>query len=176
VRCCSETASFNSEPGPVSAVPGLYNRGMIEISPEEFTERHRQYAAEGLIYPQPEGSPLLEFVAGGRVLYLMDRCGPYSARPGVAQVIVNGVLSRWERTEARQEVLNTAGVSGLDGVGRVVERPRGGAPTLIVQARLLLVLNTHGPLDNPLGDIAAGNWITFATEPLLHGFTVTSPR
>jgi hypothetical protein len=176
VRFCLNAAAVTSEPDPVSTVPGPYNLGMIEISPEEFTERHRQYAAEGLIYPQPEGSPLLEFVAGGRVLYLMDRCGPYSARPGVAQVIVNGVLSRWERSEARREVLNVSGVSGLDGIGRVVERPRGGAPTLIVQARLLLVLNTHGPLDQPLGDVAAGDWIAFTTEPLLHGFTVTSPR
>ena len=145
---------------------------MIEISPEEFTERHRQYAAEGLIYPQPEGSPLLEFAAGGRVLYLLDRCGPYTARPGLARVIVNGVLSRHERTESRQESLTIVGVSGLEGTGQIVDRPRGGAPTLVVRSRLTLVLNSHAPLT----DLEIGDWISFATEPVLHGFTVNGQR
>jgi hypothetical protein len=146
---------------------------MIEISPEEFTERHRQYAAEGLLYPQPEGSPLLEFAAGGRVLYLLDRCGPYAAKPGAAQVIVNGVLSRLEPGEPGRESLTVVGVSGLEGAGQILERPRGGAPTLVVRARLTLVLNTHAPLP----DLHPGDWISFATEPLLHGFTLnTSAR
>jgi len=144
---------------------------MIEISPEEFTDRHLQYAAEGLIYPQPEGSPLLEFAAGGRVLYLLDRCGPYTARPGMARVIVNGVLNRCAFTDARSESLSVQGVSGLEGVGQVLDRPRGGAPTLVVQARLMLVLNAHASLT----DFRVGDWVSFATEPLLHGFTVTSP-
>ncbi|WP_424951965.1 hypothetical protein [Deinococcus sp.] len=142
---------------------------MIEISPEEFTERHAQYAAEGLIYPQPEGSPLLEFAAGGRVLYLLDRCGPYSARAGAARVIVNGVLSRWERAGEEQESLTVVGVSGLEGVGRLLERPRGSVPTLVLQARLTLVLHAY----QPLPDFRPGDWISFATEPLLHGFIVT---
>ncbi len=144
---------------------------MIEISPEEFTERHRQYAAEGLIYPQPEGSPLLEFAAGGRVLYLLDRCGPYSARPGLAQVIVNGMLDRAEPTDQQQESLTVVGVSGLEGVGQILERPRGGAPTLVVQARLKLVLNA----DTALPDLKVGDWISFSTVPPLHGFTVNRP-
>jgi len=141
---------------------------MIEISPEEFKERHRQYAASGLIYPQPEGSPLLEFAAGGRVLYLLDRCGPYSVKPGPAQVIVNGVLSRCERLpdEHGAESLTVVGVSSLEGVGQVLERPRGGAPTLVVRARLTLVLNAHAPLEG----VNPGDWISFATEAPLHGF------
>jgi hypothetical protein len=149
---------------------------VIEISPEEFTERHQQYAAEGLIYPQTEGSPLLEFAAGGRVLYLLDRCGPYSARPGAARVIVNGVISHWEHSQRQQESLTVLGVSGLEGVGQVLERPRGGAPTLVVQARLRLVLNAYQVPGGPpaLGDLGPGDWISFVTEPVLHGFTVTS--
>jgi len=143
---------------------------MIEISPEEFTERHQQYAASGLIYPQPEGSPLLEFAAGGRVLYLLDRCGPYAVKPGPAQVIVNGVLSRCERLPDGQgegaESLTVVGVSSLEGVGQVLERPRGGAPTLVVRARLTLVLNAHVPL----GDLNPGDWVSFTTEAPLHGF------
>ncbi|MGY2892870.1 hypothetical protein [Deinococcus sp. UYEF24] len=147
---------------------------MIEISPEEFTERHRQYAADGLLYPQPEGSPLLEFAAGGRVLYLLDRCGPYTSRPGTARVIVNGVLSRLEPSEQQRESLTVIGVSGLEGVGQILERPRGGAPTLVVRARLTLVLNTHSPLPNlNSGQWNPGDWISFTTEPLLHGFTLS---
>ena len=150
---------------------------MIELSPEEFTQRHRQYAADGLIYPQTEGSPLLEFVAGGRVLYLLDRCGPYAARPGNARVIVNGMVSRWERSVSEQESLNVVGVSGLEGVGQVLDRPRGGAPTLVVQARLKLVLNVGQPLaDQVLDGLNPGDWIRFATEPLLHGFVISPPR
>ncbi len=148
---------------------------MIEISPDEFTERHHQYAAEGLIYPQPEGSPLLEFAAGGRVLYLLDRCGPYTSRPGAARVIVNGMLSRLEQSEERQESLTVIGVSGLEGTGQILERPRGGAPTLVVRARLTLVLNTHSPLpDLHPGNWNPGDWISFTTEPLLHGFTLSA--
>ncbi len=149
---------------------------MIELSPEEFTERHRQYAAEGLIYPQTEGSPLLEFVAGGRVLYLLDRCGPYAARPGNARVIVNGMLSRWERSQGEHESLNVVGVSGLEGVGQVLEKPRGGAPTLVVQARLKLVLNADQTLaGHGIDHLNPGDWIRFATEALMHGFVLTSP-
>lgn len=149
---------------------------MIELSPEEFTQRHRQYAAEGLIYPQTEGSPLLEFVAGGRVLYLLDRCGPYAARPGAARVIVNGMLSRWERSQSEHESLNVVGVSGLEGVGQVLERLRGGAPTVVVQARLKLVLNADQALAGQVLDgLNPGDWIRFATEPLLHGFVITLP-
>lgn len=144
---------------------------MIEISPDEFTERHHQYAAEGLIYPQPEGSPLLEFAAGGRVLYLFDRCGPYAARPGAARVIVNGMLSRWEPSLLQRESLTVVGVSGVEGVGQVVDRPKGSVPTVVVQARLTLVLNSA----RPLPELHPGDWISFATEPLLHGFTVGTP-
>ncbi len=144
---------------------------MIEISPDEFTERHHQYAAEGLIYPQPEGSPLLEFAAGGRVLYLFDRCGPYAARPGAARVIVNGMLSRWDPSPLQRESLTVVGVSGVEGVGQVVDRPKGSVPTVVVQARLTLVLNST----RPLPELHPGDWISFATEPLLHGFTLGTP-
>ena len=145
---------------------------MIESSPEEFTERHRQYAARGLIYPQPEGSPLIEFVAGGRVLYLLDRCGPYAALPGQASVIVNGVLSGWERLDGPPpggEQLSLLGISGLEGVGQVLALPRGGAATAVVRARLSLVLSAYAPLSG----LVVGDWLSFATEAPLHGFVLT---
>ncbi|ULH15129.1 hypothetical protein MF271_14385 [Deinococcus sp. KNUC1210] len=144
---------------------------MIESSPEEFTERHRHYAAHGLIYPQPEGSPLIEFVAGGRVLYLLDRCGPYVALPGEAYVIVNGVVSAWARLPEAppEEQLGVVGVSGLEGVGQVLACPRGGPPTVVVRARLTLVLSGY----TPFPELAPGDWISFTTEAPLHGFVLT---
>ena len=56
------------------------------------------------------------------------------------------MLSRWERSQSEHESLNVVGVSGLEGVGKVLERPRSGAPTVVVQARLKLVLNADQTL------------------------------
>ena len=57
----------------------------LESSETEFASRYAAFAAQGTLYPGREGSPLLEFSAGGRVLYLFDRSGPYAARPGPAR-------------------------------------------------------------------------------------------
>ena len=167
----------------------VYNRAMFESSPEEFVDRYRQHAARGLIYPQPEGSPLLEFAAGGRVLYLFDRCGPYAARPGAASVIVHGVLQSWEvlpAGEGNGESLSVVGVSALEGSGRVLALP-GALPspsvglgaagpgrvgqTVVVQARLRLVLSAYPP--QPFGTLQLGDWLRFRTEAPLHGFVLT---
>ncbi|MFC4454638.1 hypothetical protein [Deinococcus sonorensis] len=139
---------------------------MLETTPEEFIQRHVAHAARGLVYPQPEGSPLMEFAAGGRVLYLFDRTGPFSQRPGEASVIVHGILNRWAPAEVQAEQLSVVGVSALEGVGRVLERPR--PHTAVVQARLPLVLSSFGPLPVQVGD-----WISFGTEAPLHGFLVS---
>lgn len=141
----------------------------LETSETEFTETYAAHAATGELYPQREGSPLLEFAAGGRVLYLFDRCGPYAARPGPARVIVHGVLD-----PARVAVLSPGehgpalhvqGISAVEGVGQVVQVSR---RTWVVQARLPLVLASF----DPLPDAAPGDWVSFATVPPLHGFVV----
>lgn len=64
---------------------------VLEHSAAEFVERFKHHAARVTLYPQTEASPLLEARVGGRVIYLFDRVGPYSARPGEALVIVNPV-------------------------------------------------------------------------------------
>ena len=92
-------------------------------------------------------------------------------------MIVNGVLSRLEPSAQQRESLTVIGVSGLEGTGQILERPRGGAPTLVVRARLTLVLNTHSPLSElEPGTWNPGNWISFTTEPLLHGFTLSTSK
>lgn len=141
---------------------------ILESSEAEFTSRFRAYAAQGLLYPQPEGSPLLEFASGGRVLYLFDRNGPYAASPGPAQVIVHGILdpartAGLPRESSPTEALTVNGISAVEGVGEVlVAGPR----VWVVRARLPLVLAAFGSLPR----VEVGDWVTFQTLPPLHGF------
>ena len=145
----------------------------LETSETEFARRYAPHAAQGELYPQHEGSPLLEFLAGGRVLYLFDRCGPYAARPGPARVVVHGLLDL-DGTEVLDpggaepgaaEVLTVQGISAVTGCGQVVEVSR---RVWVVQARLPLVLAAFGALP----PAQPGDWVTFRTLPPLHGFVV----
>ncbi|GGS35301.1 hypothetical protein [Deinococcus knuensis] len=139
----------------------------LETSEQEFTARFGAFAADGTLYPQREGSPLLEFAAGGRVLYLFDRSGPYAALPGPGRVVVHGVLDPQGTLAAPggPETLAVLGVSGVEGVGRVLAALPG---ALVVQARLPLVLGSFGPLP----EVPVGGWLAFRTLPPLHGFVV----
>ncbi|MFK7603930.1 hypothetical protein ACI3L1_17155 [Deinococcus sp. SM5_A1] len=141
----------------------------LESSERDFAVRYAAHAAHGLIYPQPEGSPLLEFLAGGRVMYLFDRSGPYSAQPGEARVVVHGVLEA-DSVELlpgseHRELLSVQGVSVLEGCGRITHTV---GKAWVVQARLPLVLAAFGELP----PITPGQWITFRTLAPLHGFVV----
>lgn len=138
----------------------------LESSEQEFTTRFAEFAADGMVYAQVEGSPLLEFASGGRVLYLFDRCGPYSAKPGPARVVVHGVLEQIGPVAAgteHTELLSVNGVSSVEGRGRVLASLRG---TWVVQARLPLVLSSFGPAPA----LQVGDWVAFRTLPPLHGF------
>jgi len=141
---------------------------ILESSEAEFTSRFRAFAAQGQLYPQPEGSPLLEFAAGGRVLYLFDRSGPYAAPPGPAQVIVHGILDPARAAALLpgsqvSEVLTVNSISAVEGVGEVIFT----APQVwVVRARLPLVLAAFGPLPR----VEVGDWVSFQTLPPLHGF------
>ncbi|THF86152.1 hypothetical protein E7T09_13065 [Deinococcus sp. KSM4-11] len=140
----------------------------LESSEREFMERFAEFAAIGTLYAQVEGSPLLEFASGGRVLYLFDRCGPYAAPPGPASVVVHGILDELTALpddQERAEVLSIHGVSGVEGRGRILAVGRG---TWVVQARLPLVLSSFvgGP------NVQVGEWVSFRTVPPMHGFVL----
>lgn len=138
----------------------------LENSEGEFTARFAEYAAQGTLYPQREGSPLMEFAAGGRVLYLFDRNGPYAAKAGPAQVIVHGVLEPGALVPLpgnHEEKLALLGVSALEGQGQVLTVSR---QVCVVQARIPLVLAAFAPL--PL--LRPGDWVGFRTAAPLHGF------
>ncbi|WP_309572369.1 hypothetical protein [Deinococcus sp.] len=140
----------------------------LESSEREFTERFAEFAASGVLYAQVEGSPLLEFASGGRVLYLFDRCGPYAAPPGPARVVVHGILDELTplpEDHERSEVLSVQGISGAEGRGRVLAVERS---TWVVHARLPLVLSSFvGGLQVQVGD-----WVSFRTVPPMHGFVL----
>ncbi|WP_019012269.1 hypothetical protein [Deinococcus aquatilis] len=142
----------------------------LESSETEFASRYAGWAAVGQVYPQREGSPLIEFSSGGRVLYLFDRSGPYAVRPGPAKLVVHGILdlSATEvRTEPadRREELTVIGISGLEGVGEVLDVSR---RSWVVRARLPLVLSSF----TTLPEVRPGDWVGFRTLPLLHGFAI----
>ena len=144
----------------------------LESSELEFASRYEAFAAQGQLYPQREGSPLLEFASGGRVLYLFDRSGPYRGRPGPARVVVHGVLDHAgggprvltpdEAARAR-ETLAVVGVSEVEGVGELLAVSR---RVWVVRARLPLVLGAFEDL--PRAEV--GGWVAFRTLPPLHGF------
>ena len=143
---------------------------MLETSVEDFVARFAADAAAGQLYPQPEGSPLMEFVAGGRTLYLFDRTGPYTAKPGAARVIVHGTLAHFALVSGsaakREHKLMSVGVSSVEGVGQISRLAS--RFTVVVQARVPLVLSSF----TPLPELTVGEWLSFETQPPLHGFLV----
>lgn len=147
---------------PLAALPRS-----LENSEQEFMDRYAAYAAEGQLYPQTEGSPLLEFSAGGRVLYLFDRTGPYCGKPGPARVLVHGILdpALTQVVAGGPEKLMPTSISALEGVGQVLEASR---RVVAVRARIPLVLATF----DGLPDLRPGDWLAFGTLPPLHGFVL----
>lgn len=145
-------------------------RRSLENSEQEFLDRYAEFAASGVLYPQIEGSPLMEFSTAGRVLFLFDRTGPYRAQPGEARVLVHALVeaSGWQvlsEEAGRQEKFNMVGVSEAEGTGEVISLSR---RACVVRARLPLVLSAF----DPLPDVALGDWVSFRTLPPLHGFLI----
>jgi hypothetical protein len=145
---------------------------VLEHSVTEFIERFKHHAARVTLYPQTEASPLLEARVGGRVVYLFDRVGPYSAKAGEALVIVNPMSETVFRTDA-EESLTINGVSSIEGVGQVLETQQG---YVVVQARAPLVV---GVLDDSWKHAKVGDRVAFSSVDAVHGFylkAVTTPH
>ena len=78
-------AKVSHLPPETSRASRTPERRSLENSEQEFLTRYAEFAASGTLYPQIEGSPLMEFSSAGRVLFLFDRTGPYRAHPGPAR-------------------------------------------------------------------------------------------
>ncbi len=143
---------------------------VLEHSTIEFLEHFKAHAARVFLYPQIEASPLLEVRVGGRVVYLFDRTGPYSAVNGEALMIVNPMVDSLSVVETQEADLNVLGISRLDGVGRVVAvEPN----HVVLEARALLVI---GVLDDSWRKVKVGDWVEFSSLEPVHGFFVKSIR
>ena len=143
---------------------------VLEHSTIEFLEHFKAFAARVFLYPQIEASPLLEARVGGRVVYLFDRTGPYSAVNGEALMIVNPMVESVAIAETQEADLNILGVSKLEGVGRVVAvQPN----HVVLEARALLVI---GVLDDSWRKVKVGDWLKFSSLEPVHGFFVKSVR
>lgn len=139
---------------------------VLEESIAEFVERWRHHVADCLLYARPEGSPLLEALVGGRVLYLLDRSGPYAARSGVARLIVHPVAETLVPGRPGDEVLQSTGVSRVHAEGEVLEVGRG---IVVVRARAALVT---GVFDESWRGVKPGDWVSFDSLEPVHGFHV----
>lgn len=137
---------------------------VLENSIAEFIQTWKHHAALGVVYPQPEGSPLLEVRVGGRVIYLLDRVGPYAARPGEVNLIVHPVAETVTRSEAREEELRPIGVSRIEAIGSVLEVSRG---FVVVQARAPLVV---GVFDDSWRSLKPDEFVSVESLEPVHGF------
>lgn len=146
---------------------------MFEDSLEGFVARWRPYAADAHLFPRVEGSPLLEVRAGGVILQVLERTGPYLSAPGRARVILNPTAQRLERGEAGEAGearIHVTGLSAIEVEGRVLAREEN---FVVVDASTPLVVGVEDPLPD---DLAAGDWVRFEARPPIHGFLVPVAR
>ncbi|GAB5602005.1 hypothetical protein FJNA_05300 [Thermus sp. FJN-A] len=63
----------------------------LEESPESFFARFQAHALTAYLFPEPWGSPLLEVLAEGHLVYAFDRGAP-PAPTGWQRVLLHGVV------------------------------------------------------------------------------------
>jgi len=139
---------------------------MIEDSPESFIQRWRAFAADVRLFARTEGSPLLECMADGVILQLLDRTGPYIAGPGPNRVILNPMVERLAAAEGVDVELEVTGLGELRGAGRVI----GGEGRLtVVDCGVPLVIAV---MDGDAERFDEGRFVRFESLPPVHGFIV----
>lgn len=143
----------------------------VEESPEAFVERWREHAVDAVLFPRPEGVPLLECEVGGTVIQVFERTGPYLSRPGPAKLIVNPTTAALVPAgPAELPRVETRGLSRLAAVGTVVRRE---GRVVVVDAGVPLVVAVEGAL--PAG-VGPGSLVAFESEAPVHGFVVSGAR
>lgn len=144
---------------------------MVEESPESFINRWRHQAAEVELFAHTEGSPMLEGSAGGVIMQLFERTGPYLSRPGPARVIVNPVIDSLTVVEGDQRTepphVESLGVSQLRVTGEVTERD---GRVLVVAAGMPVVVSSLTELPP---EAAVGATVSVTSLAPVHAFVVT---
>lgn len=139
---------------------------MIEESPEGFIQRWREYAADVQLFPRTEGSPLLECLAAGAIVQLLDRTGPYLASSGHRRVILNPMVEQLLPNPQQATSLEVSGLGALKGAGRVIA---GEGRMSVVDCGVPLVIAVMGE-DGERYD--AGRYVQFEVLPPVHGFVI----
>lgn len=143
---------------------------MFEDSPEAFVARFRTFAATVELFSHVEGSPLIECRAGGAIVQLFERTGPYLSLPGPGRVILNPTTEALEASEDGSKLFETAGLGRVRAQGMVLAREPAFA---VVDAGVPLVVGVHGGVGD---DVASGDWVTFESEAPMHGFVLPPSR
>ena len=139
---------------------------MLEESVEGFIIQWKTYAASVELFARPEGSPLIECLAGERVLHVFERTNPYISVTGRTQLIINPVAERIEKSDQTDKLVSVTGLSALRATGVVLQR---WGKMVVVDAGIPLVVGVHEGLPD---DVAAGDWLSFQSLAPIHGFVV----
>lgn len=140
--------------------------GTLEESVEGFIIQWKPYAASVELFARPEGSPLLECLAGDRVLHVFERTNPYISGTGQARLIINPVAERIEKSDQTEKLVSVTGLSELRATGIVLQR---WGKMVVVDAGIPLVVGVHEGLPD---DVAAGDWLSFQSLAPIHGFVI----
>lgn len=144
---------------------------MIEESPEGFVQRWRGHAADVQVFPRTEGSPLLECLAGGAILQLLDRTGPYVAGAGRRRVILNPMAEAFRPNPDEACALEVSGLGALEVAGRVVAHD--GCMSVVDADGVPFVVALVG---EDGGEVADGAYVRFTALPPVHGFVIPEER
>jgi hypothetical protein len=139
---------------------------MFEESVESFITRWRPYAADVTLFPHTEGSPLLECRAGDAIFGVLERTGPYAAHPGAAKLILHVMTESTHLVDEETRSIEVSGPSRIHANGIVLLRQ---GQMLVLDAGAPLVVGSFAPLPD---ELAAGNWVSLAALPPVHGFLV----
>jgi hypothetical protein len=143
---------------------------VFEESVESFLTQWRPYAADVILFPRTEGSPLLECRAAGVIFGVLERTGPYTAPVGPAKLILHLNTEAVVSCNVQEKKLEVLGPSRLQATGLIVLRQQ---QMVIIDAGTPLVVGSFAPL---LDTLAAGDWVTVAALPPVHGFVVPTTR
>jgi len=128
---------------PLTGPPQALGQGKgppIEESPETFFARFRAYTVEAHLFPEPWGSPVLEAMVQGQILYAFDRGAP-PAPTGVVPMLLHGVVRQAKPLEG-EAFLKREGASYRLG-GRTIPLGEG---FYLLQAPVPVVVYAEVPL------------------------------
>lgn len=143
---------------------------VFEESPDGFISRWRNHAAPVRVFSRTEGIPLLEVEAGGAILQILERTGPYLATPGMAKVIINPTAHSVEVHQGGKRSIDATGIGQIRACGTISYRED---PFLVVDIGVPMVLGVIEPLPD---EAQPGAWVSFEAVPPIHGFVLPEPK